>query len=78
MTDTELLSNKIKESGYKLDFVAKTIGITRETLRRKINNIYLFDSAEISGLRNLLGLSLEEVDKIFFTLSVDKTSTKEQ
>lgn len=76
MTNTELLKEKIKNSGYKLGFIASEIGMSTETLRRKINNVYCFDAVEISGIRSILNLSLKEVEEIFFASKVDKTSTR--
>ena len=38
MTNTELLREKIDQSGYKLRFIAKKIGITYQGLLNKINN----------------------------------------
>lgn len=71
MTNTALLREKIDESGYKLRFVAKQIGITYAGFLKKINNETEFKASEIQRLKELLNLSDEERDKIFFTLNVE-------
>lgn len=71
MTNTTLLREKIDESGYKLRFIAKQIGITYAGFLKKINNETEFKASEIQGLKDLLNLTDEERDKIFFTLNVE-------
>lgn len=71
MTNTALLREKIDESGYKIRFVAKKIGITYQGFLKKINNESEFKASEIQGLKELLNLTDEERDKIFFTLNVE-------
>lgn len=50
MTNTELLREKIDQSGYKLRFIAKKIGITYQGLLNKINNRSEFRANEIQAL----------------------------
>ena len=38
MTDTIALREKIKESGYKLVFIANKIGLTYQGFLKKLNN----------------------------------------
>lgn len=71
MTDTKALREKIDASGYKLRFIAKKIGITYQGFLKKINNETEFKASEIQGLKELLKLTDEERDKIFFTLVVE-------
>ena len=47
MTNTELLREKIDQSGYKLRFIAKKIGITYQGLLNKINNRSEFRANEM-------------------------------
>ena len=68
MTNTELLREKIDQSGYKLRFIAKKIGITYQGLLNKINNRSEFRANEIQALYDLLGLTEEERVAIFFCL----------
>lgn len=67
MTDSELLKKKISESGISISHIAKKIGISREGLYKKINNISEFKASEIFAIKEILNLSAEERDDIFFT-----------
>lgn len=71
MTNTSLLRKKLDESGYKLRFIAKQLGITYQGFLKKINNETEFKASEIQALKEFLNLTDEERDKIFFTLYVD-------
>lgn len=71
MTNTSLLRKKIDESGYKLRFIAKQLGITYQGFLKKINNETEFKASEIQSLKELLNLTDEERDMIFFTLNVE-------
>lgn len=75
MTDTVLLRDKIKESGYRLKFIAKKMGITYAGLLKKINNETEFKASEIQKISEMLDLSLYEKEKIFFAPKVDRIST---
>lgn len=66
MTDTELLREKIENSGYKLQFIAKSLGLTYQGLLNKINNQSEFRASEIQALYDLLGLTEKERVAIFF------------
>lgn len=66
MTDRELLDKRIKAFGYRYDYIAEQLGITRETLRRKRIGKSEFTSSEIRILSTLLHIdSIEEMSKIF-------------
>lgn len=65
MTDTELLREKIENSGYKLQFIAKSLGLTYQGLLNKINNRSEFRASEIQALYDLLGLTEKERVAIF-------------
>ena len=75
MTDTMLLRAKLEESGYRLKFIAKKLGITYAGLFKKINNETEFKASEIQKLANMLKLDLKEKEEIFFAKDVDETST---
>ncbi len=66
-----LLRQKIDESGYKLQFVARKLGITYQGFLKKLNGDTEFKISEVQALRSLLDLTDDEVDKIFFAPSVD-------
>ena len=50
MTNTELLKEKIEQSGYKLKYVAAQLGITYYGFLKKINNETEFKASEIKTL----------------------------
>lgn len=66
-----MLNRVIMESGMKIAFVAKKVGITREGFYKKINNETEFKASEIITIQKLLNLSNEERDKIFFAQKVE-------
>lgn len=67
MTNTNLLRQKIEESGLKLQFIADKLGISRATLTAKINGTSEFNQTEIQTLCDLLNIkSLKEKNSIFF------------
>lgn len=66
MTDTALLRKKIKESGYKMSFLAKEICISSYGFQRKVDGLNEFTASEIKTLSNRLGLSITDRDVIFF------------
>ncbi len=66
MINSELLRKKIDESGYKQSFIAKSIELTPCGLRLKISNKNEFKASEIMKLSELLSISKEERDLIFF------------
>ena len=66
MTTTELLQEKLNNSGYKMTFVAKELGITYQALLNKLNNKSQFKVDEAKTLGILLHLTGAEVDRIFF------------
>ena len=71
MTNTTLLRRKIDESGYKLIFIAEKCGLTYQGLLKKIRNETEFKASEIQTLKELLNLTTEEVNAIFFAVHVD-------
>lgn len=67
MTNSELLKETINESGLKLSFIAEKIGISRDSLYRKINNKTPFNQYEIAALCDVLKIvSSKKMDAIFF------------
>lgn len=72
MTDTKSLKIAIMRADISHEEIAYKLGITRETLWRKINNITEFKAREIMLLRDILHLSNEQRDAIFFSEKGDK------
>lgn len=75
MTNIELLREKIRESGYKISFLASKCGITPQGFYPKLNGKREFSQREITVLRELLKLTPEDVAMIFFAEKVDEAST---
>lgn len=72
MTNTTLLRRKIDKSGYKLIFLAEKCGLTYQGFMKKVNNETEFKASEIQTLKELLNLTTEEVNAIFFAVHVDE------
>lgn len=66
MTNTKLLREKINQSGYKLRFIASSIGLTYQGFLKKMKNETEFKASEIQALYVLLNLNEEERKSIFF------------
>lgn len=66
MTDIELLDKRIESCGYRYDYIAEQLGITRTTLRNKRIGKSEFTASEIRILSSLLHIdSSEEIRQIF-------------
>lgn len=67
MVDTELLEQKIIESGKKIGYLAEKLGISRQYFRMKCKNKADFTNRETDILCDELSITtLTEKDKIFF------------
>lgn len=75
MFDEVLLKQKIKDSGLKINFVAEKVGISYQAFWQKMEGKSKFTLEEIQKLCDVLNLSTEDRDLIFFTQNVDETST---
>ncbi len=64
--DTSLLLDRIKASGYKRSYLAKEMGISAESLRRKLNGLSEFTASEIGLLCTLLRITPSEAAAIFY------------
>lgn len=72
MTNTALLEAIIADRGLKKNYIAKVIGITPETLIRKIKNASEFKASEIDNLCQLLAIEDPKVkEAVFFDPKVD-------
>lgn len=60
-----LIGKRIEDSGYKVKFIASSLGLTYEGLRRKCNGERAFTKLEIDALSNLLGITDEEKSEFF-------------
>lgn len=76
MTDTKKLEERIKKSGLSYKHIAKKIGISYYSLRKKMDNQVEFKSSEIDALCSILDIeSFEETKELFFAKRVDLKST---
>ena len=66
MTDSEALNKVIEHSGLKLTFIARALKLSREGFYKKLNNQTEFKASEIVKMQEILNLSNEQRDKIFF------------
>ena len=78
MTNTEVLSEEITNSGITITAIAKKLGITREGFYKKLNNETEFKASEISAMQRILNLSNKKRDDIFFAKEVELKSTWER
>lgn len=66
MADITLLREKIDERGIKLGFVASKMGISRQSLYRKLIGERPFSLNEAQSICAVLGLEDADRDRIFF------------
>lgn len=76
MTDTLKLKALIVEHGYTQKDVAKMLGLSAQSLNKKIHNKTEFKASEISRLCAVFGI--ENGTTIFFANRVDFNSTSAQ
>lgn len=72
MVNTQLLDEKMKESGYKIGFIVSKLGISRQAFDKKRKNKYPFKGAEVYVLCDLLRLSDDAKTQIFFANNVER------
>lgn len=74
VTDTGRLNALIKERGYKKEWIAAQMGISRHAFRKKTYNENVFTAQEIKQLCRILRItSLREKEAIFFADESPKT-----
>ena len=66
MTNTSLLEEYIKKSGYKKSYIIEVLGISRYGFALKCNNKAEFKASEIEALCSLLKISTKDRMAIFF------------
>ncbi len=67
MTNVRLLKQIIEESGLKIGFIADYVGISRQLLWKKINNLSPFNQYEIDKMCEVLKIaSLRLKESVFF------------
>ena len=65
MINTKLLKSYFVKNGLKQEEVAKSIGISYQSLSDKVNNKVQFKINEVSSLCDILKIA-EDKDEIFF------------
>lgn len=70
MIDSGKLSKKITESGVKKKFIAGKLGLSSYGLSKKINNENEFKVSEVEKICNILNLTADEREDIFFAKNV--------
>ena len=75
MTNTELLRAAIERSGYKKTYIAQRIGLTYQGYLNKERGESELRKSEIEGICDLLRLTAEEKEAIFFAKEVANTAT---
>jgi len=68
MTNTNLLREKIRQSGLKYGYIAEQMALTRQGLYNKINGKNEFTAKQIVNLCEILGI--EDKDEFFFAKNV--------
>jgi len=66
MTNTKMLEAAIALSGLPKNIIAEKIGISRSAFFKKMRNESEFKATEIVKLQELLALTTEERNHIFF------------
>lgn len=66
MTDKNLLYYFVKRAGFKNKDIAEAIGITSAGYSLKISNKSDFRQSEIKTICDMLSLTAEERDRVFF------------
>ena len=66
MTDKNLLYYFVKRAGFKNKDIAKAIGVTQSGYTLKISNKSDFRQREIKTICDMLSLTVEERDRVFF------------
>lgn len=74
--DYSKLKGKIRECFPTQSEFAQKLGISDTSLSNKLNNKTVFDQDEIEESINIFNLNSGETIEYFFTLLVDKKSTK--
>lgn len=66
MTDKTMFQIALVKRNYTFGKLAKEINLSRQSMSYKVNNTRKFTDFEIENIGNVLNLSTEEKEKIFF------------
>lgn len=65
VVNKDLLKDYIRKSGYKLSYIARSLGVTQATLSSKLSNRLYFRGAEVIAICVILNIPDEDKEKIF-------------
>lgn len=71
MVNTQLLDEKINSSGLKVGYIVDTVGLSRNGFDKKRKGKLAFRVAEIYVLCDILKISDEDKQRIFFADKVE-------
>ena len=74
MVNTEKLNDLFKDTGFRKDYIASRLGMTRQNLSLKINNKAPFSAGEMKAMKNIFSISDKTFMEIFFA---EECSVKE-
>ena len=66
MANNEMIRAYIRDSGYKLQFIARAMEISQTALSQKLQGKTQFKLSEAEQLSTMLGLNMAERDACFF------------
>lgn len=75
MTDTRKLRAALALNGITAGDLAEKIGLSKQSMSYKMNNLREFRVKEITAISEVLNLSLEEREAIFFADEDEQNST---
>lgn len=64
--DVENLEMKLKNAGYKIEYIVSELGISRQGFSKKRKGIIPFRASEVYVLCDLLNIGVDEREKIFY------------
>ena len=67
MADTKRLNDIIQKKGLKMEFIAKSLGISVGSMSNKMNGKTDFKLPEVQKLIKILDLTITETQEIFFS-----------
>ncbi|MCI6172658.1 MAG: helix-turn-helix domain-containing protein [Clostridiales bacterium] len=76
MTNSKLLRRYIEQSGLKRTYVAGKLGLSYQGYLNKESGKSEFTQSEIQSLCDLLSISAQDKERIFFAHNVDVQSTQ--
>ena len=77
MTDLNLLKTTIEEKGLRNKFIAEKLGLSPEGYYKKLRGSSEFKVSEAQTIADVLGLSADERNAIFFASGVECEATNE-